>query len=299
MENTDNNENRELEQDMEQTGVPMGSIFVIHLLMEEPCEMPDKDFALSIMKKHLGDVESFSYDDSGAGFAAKRYSVHFEKENRDIPPMLMFTKAVEIVNPVMDEIDQSQTWDCDEADEILASCKYQALANDMMAAGLHYMDRAEMLIDYIEALMEIYPQCKAVVFETSKKMFTRDAILGCKMPKEAKFIYYAVNVRFFRITGTEDMVVDTVGMSTLFMPDLQYHFHGMDPNWVVNHAYNFLSYMFDHENPIKDNDHIDGIEDGKISRDIRWNVRYEGALIKPMREVIDVNMNEYAAGNRG
>ena len=28
------------------------------------------------------------------------------------------------------------------------------------------------------------------------------------------------------------MLIDTVGMSTLFLPDLQYHFHGMDPNWV-------------------------------------------------------------------
>ena len=32
------------------------------------------------------------------------------------------------------------------------------------------------------------------------------------------------------------MLIDTVGMSTLFLPDLQYHFHGMDPNWEVNHA---------------------------------------------------------------
>ena len=295
MGNTDNNE----AQDMEQKGVHMGSIFVIHLLMEEPCAMPDKDFALSILNKHLGDVESFSYDETSAGFAAKRYSVHYEQENKDIPQMLMFTRADEITKPVMDEIDQSQTWDCKEADEILSSCKYQAFANDMMAAGLHYMDRAEMLIDYVEALMEIYPKCKAVVFETSKKMFTREAILNCRMPKEAKFIYYAVNVRFFRIQGTDDMVVDSVGMSTLFMPDLQYHFHGMDPNWVVNHAYNFLSYMFDHENPIKNNDHIDGIEDGKISRNVRWDVRYEGALIGPEREVIDVNMNEYASGTRG
>ena len=38
------------------------------------------------------------------------------------------------------------------------------------------------------------------------------------------------------------MLIDTVGMSTLFLPDVQYHFHGMDPNWVVNHAYNLTSY---------------------------------------------------------
>ena len=32
------------------------------------------------------------------------------------------------------------------------------------------------------------------------------------------------------------MLIDTVGMSTLLLPDLQYHFHGMDSTWVVNHA---------------------------------------------------------------
>ena len=50
-----------------------------------------------------------------------------------------------------------------------------------------------------------------------------------------RFIRFGVNVRFFNIQGTEDMLIDTVGMSTLFLPDVQYHFHGMDPNWVVNH----------------------------------------------------------------
>ena len=298
MENINNNEGKDMEQEIEQKVPSTGSVFVIYLLMEEPCAMPDKDLMLSIMNKHLEDVDCFYCDENGAGFLAKRYSVHFEKENKDIPPMLMLVNTAEITQPVMDEIDRSQTWDCPEADEILASCKYQAFANDMMAAGLNYHERAEMLVDYVEALMEIYPECKAVVFGNSKKMFTRDAILNCRMPKESKFIYYAVNVRFFRIQGTEDMIVDTVGMSTLFMPDLQYHFHGMDPDPVVNHAYNLLSYIFDHENPIKSGDHIDGIKDGKLSRDVQWNVRYEGSLIQPMREVIDFNMNEYASGTR-
>lgn len=97
------------------------------------------------------------------------------------------------------------------------------------------------------------------------------------MPKEARFIYYAVNVRFFNIQDSDDMIVDTVGMSTLFLPDLQYHFHDMDPNAVVNHAYNVLNYIFDNDNPIKSNDHIDGIRNGKISQDVQWNVQYKNS----------------------
>ncbi len=60
-------------------------------------------------------------------------------------------------------------------------------------------------------------------------------------------------------------MADTVGMSTMFLPDLQYHFHGMDPNSVVNYAYNVLSYIYDEANPIKSNDHIDGMKDGQMS----------------------------------
>jgi hypothetical protein len=298
MADNDNNEQKVFNQDLEQNPVPAGAVFIIHLLMEEPCEMPDKDFMVSVLNKHLGDVDCFSCDDTSAGFMAKRYNVHYEEENKNMPPMLMLTKACEIEKPVMNEMDISQTWNCPEAEEILASCKYQVFANDMMAAGLHYLERAEMLTDYVDALLEIYPTCKAVVFETSKKMYTRDELVNCNVAKEDKFIYYAVNVRFFNIQGTDDMIVDTVGMGTLFMPDLQYHFHGMDPNWVVNHAYNVLSYMFARENPIKSGDHIDGVKDGRMCRDVQWNVRYEGALIQPLREVIDFNMNEFASGTR-
>jgi len=94
------------------------------------------------------------------------------------------------------------------------------------------------------------------------------------------------------------MLVDSLGMSTLFLPDLQYHFHGMDPDSVINHAYNVLSYIYANENPIKSHDHIDGIKDGRISQDVQWNVQYENSLIQPIREVLDVNMGEYASGIR-
>lgn len=94
------------------------------------------------------------------------------------------------------------------------------------------------------------------------------------------------------------MLIDTVGMSTLFLPDLQYHFHGMDPNWVVNHAYNAASYILEHDNSIQDGETIDGIEDGQLSRQTQWTCRYEDALIQPPRGVLDIHMGKYASGKR-
>lgn len=286
------------QQDTNQIDEHPGMIFIVHLLMEEMCKMPDKEYMHKIINMHLGETDCFCYDDKVAGFAPKKYLVHYEKDNKNIPPQLMITNCSEIENPVMDDISRSQLWDCQNGEEILDKCEYQVIATDMMAAGLNYKERAEMLVNYIEALVELYPSCKAVVFETSKKMFTRDDIVNCEVPKESRFIYYAVNMRFFNIQGTDDMLVDSLGMSTLFLPDVQYHFHGMEPNMVVNHAYNLLSYIYDYDNPIKDGDHVDGIADGQMCRDIQWNVQYESSLIQPIREVIDINMGEYASGNR-
>ena len=44
------------------------------------------------------------------------------------------------------------------------------------------------------------------------------------------------------------MLVDMLGMSLLFLPDIQYHFHGLDPNLIVNHAYNTASYLLINDN---------------------------------------------------
>ena len=56
--------------------------------------------------------------------------------------------------------------------------------------------------------------------------------------------------------------------------------------------------MYDAANPIKSNDHIDGIENGSMSLNVQWNVQYEESLIQPIREVLDINTGEFAAGER-
>ena len=105
-------------------------------------------------------------------------------------------------------------------------------------------------------------------------------------------------MRFFNIQGTEDMLIDTVGMNTLYLPDLQYHFHDVDPNWIVNHAYNVASYILENDNPIKSGETVDGIINGRMTRELQWKCQYEEALIQPMREVIDIHMGKYASGGR-
>ena len=284
-----------LKQDLSQKENP-GLVFPIHLFMEEWCELSDKDSMTQIMQKHLGDVDCYSHTENAAGFAVKKYVV--EAGDKKIPPQLMIAKCVSTDNLKIDAITRSQMWDCPESGEILERCKYQVVAVDMLAAGLPYKERAEMLMDYAEALVEMFPTCVAVMFGTSGKMFKREQILNHQIPREQRFIYFAVNVRFFNIQGTNDKLVDTLGMSALILPDLQYHFHDADVNEVINHAYNVLLYIYENNCPIKSGETIDGIMNGQMSRKVQWKCQFENALIQPAREVMDICMGEFASGRR-
>lgn len=299
METNHSNQNDQVfKQDLDQIADQSGKVFIIHLLMDKKCEMPEKTQMHAVINEHLGECDCFLYNEKMAGFAAKNYSAYFEKDDIHVHPQLMMTDCSEIRKPIMDDIARTQLWNCPQGNDILESCKYQVIATDMLAAGLAYKERARMLVDFIEALIKIYPSTKAVVFETSKKMLTKEEILSCDVPKESRFIYYAVNIRFFNIQGTEDMLIDSLGMSTLFLPDLQYHFHGMDPNDIVNHAYSVLSYLYENDNPIEDGNTIAGLLDGQMDQTIKWKMQYEESLIQPIREVIDIHMGEFASGSR-
>ena len=49
-----------LQQDLNQKDNHPGMVLAIHLLMEEKCELPDKEHINSIMSKHLGEIDFFT-----------------------------------------------------------------------------------------------------------------------------------------------------------------------------------------------------------------------------------------------
>lgn len=274
-----------------------GGVFMVQLLMKEKCEMPSNERFTEILSKHLGKVEQYGDRKVNAMFAAHDYIS--KMKDASLPVTLMISDCEEFVQSSIDDFRRSQMWNCmSDRDQILSECKYQIFANDMLGGGLPAKKRANMLMDYLEALVELYPQCEAVYNANSGKLIKADEIRKKEMTGIDRFIRYAVNVRFFNVEGTKDSVVDTLGLSLLYIEDLQYHFHDMDPNWVVGHAYTVASYLLNNDNPMKNGDTVDGIRNGMIVQDIQWKCQYEDALIQPARVVIDVCMDEYAAGNR-
>lgn len=281
-----------------------GGVFMVQLLMKEQCEMPSVERMVGVLERHIGRVEAALTGKAAdamkdmALFAALDHLGHFSDGKR--LPVQVSVMPCETFHPEkIDEMRRSQMWDClQDRDRVLSECKYCVFANDILCGALPPLERANFDMDFLEALLELYPACEAVYFLNSGKLMRADAIRDQEMEGPDRFIRSAVNVRFFNISGTGDHIVDTLGMSLLYIEDLQYHFHGMDPNWVVGHAYNMASYILANERPIKDGDTIDGVTDGQLDQSLQWRCHFEDAMVQPMRPVLDVHMNEFAAGNR-
>lgn len=274
-------------------------VFMIKLLMEEACPMPEAEEMERVLSAHLGKIEPFGTRDHTASYAAWDYPAQFK--DASVPVQLAIHACEPFQAEDIDEMQRSQMWACmEQRDSILSQCRHAVLAHDMLGGGLPMQSRANLLMDFLEALVELYPGCQAVYCINSGKLILAETVRQHSAEGLERYIQYIVNARFFNISGTQDdHVVDTLGLSLLYIEDLQYHFHGMDPNWVVGHAYSLASYLLHGEKPMEDGDSIDGITQGRLDPEVRWPCRYEEALIQPKRPVLDVEMGEYAAGRRG
>ena len=95
----------------------------------------------------------------------------------------------------------------------------------------------------------------------------------------------AVNARMFRDkAGTSRLVMDTLGLAAVGLPDVQLDFHGLEPGRVAGWLIGVAGYILDHGDVIADNHTVAGIPD-----DFKWKCRHEMAIAGPERVVLDVD----------
>ena len=282
-----------------------GGVFMVQLLMKEKCDMPSIQRIAEVLERHIGKVEAAEPQEKTAkamnGIALFAAMDHIAKFSDGQGPVQVSIMPCDTFHPdTIDEMKRSQMWDClEDRDRILSECKYCVFANDILTGALDPLERADFDMDYLEALLELFPTCEAVYSLNTGKLISAGTVRNKEFTGLDRFIHYIVNARFFNISGTSDSVVDTLGMSLLYIEDMQYHFHDMDPNWVVGHAYTIASYVLATRRSVKDGDTVDGVADnGDLDQSIQWKCRYEDALVQPERPVLDVHMGQYAAGGR-
>ncbi|MCI7691930.1 MAG: DUF4261 domain-containing protein [Oscillospiraceae bacterium] len=288
-----------LQQDLSEKAPNRPQMLIAQLLFREKPEACSFEKAKAAVEKYCGELGEISEKPDFLMFPVLKYKAMFEDKPEGVPVLACFMQPFEF-KMELDELTRSQFWDMENGAEFADEVKYEVLVHAMLSDALSYTEQAELFIAQLDAAVEMYPTCEAIYVTGSGKLTPTAKFLSDRQwDAGARFINAAVNVRFFNIQGTGDMLIDSLGMYTLALPDVQMHFRNLDPNAVVRYVYNILDYQYENDFPIDNGDSLDGIgADGNISIDIQWRARYEDSLIQPLRPVLDINCGEFAAGTR-
>ena len=273
---------------------------MMFLLFEEECEMPsDKDIVEKLKQKgYETNAEWESNDKSIRLFYLPQYTVDFS-DAKDIPYQLSMFSISKTEKPHGDATARTQFWKTPNGTELLDNCTWQVMIGDFISSNHLPKIRAQILSDWLDIALELFPTCKGVWFEGSKNVMTAEALRENPFQGINKIFYGALNARFFRVGESNDFIVDTIGMHVFGLPDVQFHFHTLNPNNIVSWAYDVALYQFENDVPIGHGETVGGFdEQGNVQENIRWKCNYEMSIIEPQREVLDVHTQNFASGNR-
>lgn len=288
-----------LQQDLRQKAPDHHHPIWLWLLFREPPKRPEPQAFQEALSKRLGQVDIVTQNEGSEdglySFAAREYPVEYQ--DGKLPAQLLLGKAEPFDPDSLSEMERSQLWDVTDSGEFLAQCRYQLPISDFMASGLPYKDRCRLLTHWLETAFALFPTAVGVWAPSSGKLMDRERLLANPLEGDGRFLWFGVNVRLFNIQGSDDKVMDTLGMQAIGLPDVQLHFSGIEPNLLTNYLYNVASYLYDNNVPIKSGETIDGIDShGNIVQDIQWICQYERALIQPARGVLNIRPGRFAAG---
>jgi hypothetical protein len=217
---------------------------------------------------------------------------HFDEG--DLPSQLCLSAPTPVAASDLLETALQQTWEWEEAGKVVSECTHVMMVNDLMAANVDRGVRSRQFRGFLRAIQEVAP-CRAmhwlnsqVVIDPQRFVFQQGETIGAQM-------HGSINVRLFNIEGTEgDVVMDSLGLGVLGLPDVQCHFRDLPPSDVAGVLYMVACYMFDKGDLIEDGNTIPGIKE-----EDEWLCQHEMALVGPERMVLDLDPGPpFAAGGR-
>lgn len=268
-------------------------LYQMYLLFEDKADMPDSNIILteiskvfgksSISERVDGEITSFSLD-----------SVSKVAENNSLAPQLMITDYHEFDQKKITPEERLQFWNVPNRDDILSKCKYNILISDCLSFNMPYRIRCDIISRWLDICMKLFPQCKAVWFIPSGNLLTAEQVKKNPYKGDLRFLQGGLNVRIYKLEGTEGILVDTLGLYSIGLPDVQYCFKELNHTDVMLHAAKLGAYIYENNSPIKDGDTIEGFICRDIKSDVQWKCQKKQSLLTPKREVINVVTDEFA-----
>lgn len=266
----------------------------VELLYVKPPALP-KDALLAALRRRSPSAAPLD-EDGKAGLLAFVHPDHMvELQDARIPAQTFI--AVLEKAPAAEAIESAlqQSWNFAEARQVVAACTASVLVTDLMSSSLPYKERLDLFSRSLMAVIET-ARPDAIHWRPTQQIVDPETWMRAAAESDtARFFAGAVNVRFFNISGSDgDMLMDTVGLAALGLPDLQCHFRGLEPDAIARLLHNLALYLFENGDVIENGHTVGGVEAGS-----KWRCQHEVALVDPDRDVIDIDPGEpWAAGSR-
>ena len=180
-----------------------------------------------------------------------------------------------------------QSWSWPDAEQEVSGCSHRILVTEVLASGFEPKPRVESFQRVLRLLAaETGPA--AIRWLHNSHWRSPDEL------EAAHPLAGPVNMRFFLVSNDEGaMVVDSLGMYQLGLPDVQVHFRDIDPNVLVELAFNVAAYLYEHGPVIQSKAQLNGPEG------MKFTATWEDSVLPPLRTVIDLDPGTpFSAGNR-
>jgi hypothetical protein len=189
-----------------------------------------------------------------------------------------------------------QTWEWPEAKQVLARSTHQMLITEMFGGLFQPADRVSAFHSILRMMVELTRPIGIHCHHAERLLDPARVLKASGKTNSVEQMEAFINVRLFRIENQQpgDMLMDTRGLATLGLPDLQIHFRNLNPGKVASVLYNSAMHIYGAGDCINDGETIQG-----INPDDKWRCQHEDALVGPKRLVLDLDPGDpFAAGQR-
>ena len=257
----------------------------VHLLFETKPEFDPADL-LAAVRRNVGKVES-GEGEQGEFMAFFFPDIHLEFKDGNLPAQ------AQLIIPEEQQVDlgrfqtareQGAHWP--EGYAKVQASRYEYFLSDFMMQNFPPGIRLAVMGGLIRSAIEVL-RSDALYFSQSDRLVEPRAFLA-RHPKEDQLFGF-VNVRLFRIAEDPQngLMMDTLGLHALGLPDLELYFHQYAANDVAARLMDYAYYQLEEGPVIRDGDEMIGMEDEEI-----WYGQRFKSSVGPEREVIRIKTRE-------
>ncbi len=256
----------------------------VKLLFDSNPEIDVKS-AIKELEKIIGTIDHHQKGENLNMLFLLDHKVAYD-EGKKVPSQLTLLNSDSEKDSDTLEKEIQQSWQTPDALEIVNKTKYKVLLTDLMASGLETKERLFILSNALSIFVK-HSNCIGIANKNTQQIIDAE-----KIKATDDLLLSFINIRFFN-AGDQGFLMDSLGLASLGLYDIQCHFIELNPNEVSSLLYNTAYYILTEE-PIFENGHtVAGLNEES------WLVQFETSLAEPSRNVLDLNPGaKYSAGTR-